>query len=311
MNFTTVPSDQKSLAINLSLKPGYRYFATVRCTNNVGLKTVSVSNGVIYDRTPPRNLYVKDGDYQSKTLSVDLSAKFVDPESGISRLTVFVRSLTQPSETQGPFIFGGNMTALHVQLARPLKNGGKYFVNVTATNGIGLVSSISSDGFIVDTTSPVCTHVWDGNSAVLNDLQYISKSSQLTVSWKCQDNESPITRFRFTVRNSKSNKTVLSLYPLKESLNSSRSAVLTGNGRQTPEYLDGNTYVVGIELTNAVELKALYWTDGVTVDSTPPLFKDIKLVFDPATDALRAQWKVICNFSYTYYKIILFVILFL
>lgn len=292
VNFTTIPNTQTSFTVNVPLKQGYRYFASVKCTNNVGLKSVSVSDGVLYDETEPRNIFVRDGDYQSKTLTIDVSAKFVDPESGIGFLSVFVKSLTQLSEVQGPFYFAGNVTALHVQLSRPLQNGAKYVLNVTATNGVGQSLSAISDGFSVDTTAPVCLYVRDGNSPLLKDLKYISQTSQLSVSWNCYDNESPILRYRFTVKNKKSNETALPLHSLKGSLNSSGSALLTGNGKWTPNYQAGNSYVVGIELTNAVKLTVLYWTDGVTVDNTPPSFKDVKLAFDPVRDALSAQWKV-------------------
>ena len=47
MNFTKVPVEQTSLAVVRNLQLGYRYFATVRCTNKVGLNAVSFSDGVM------------------------------------------------------------------------------------------------------------------------------------------------------------------------------------------------------------------------------------------------------------------------
>ena len=122
---------------------------------------------------------------------------------------------------------------------------------------------------------------------VLSDKQPI-----LLISWNCSDKESAIVKFRFAVRESVSHGFILPFHSLKGKQNSSGSAIVSGNGRWQPKYREGKTYQVGLELTNAVRLKSVYWTKGVLVDSTPPEFKKLRIKFNPRSDVLTASWVV-------------------
>ena len=293
MNFTKIPVDQTSLAVVRNLQLGYRYFATVRCTNKVGLKAVSFSDGVVFDDTPPNVVFLRDGDYQERMRNVTINFKFVDAESGIQEYKVQVwgkPSLSSAMDVYGFFSINGSVTMATLMLTRELESGRRYYVNVTAVNGVGLETTVQSDGFIVDSSPPVCSQLWDGTGDLQHDIQYAPSSSKRAISWMCYDNESPIVRYRFSVRNLLTNEYVIPFYVLKTVVNSSGSAIITGGGRIAIKYEEGQSYAVGIEVANAVGLKAVNWTNGVIIDSTPPKATSLKLMFDPKNNSLMAQW---------------------
>ncbi|XP_068740821.1 uncharacterized protein [Montipora capricornis] len=295
MNFTTVPIDSNSLKMRSHLRLGFRYFATVRCTNKVGLKSVTFSDGVIFDTTPPNALYVQHGDYQSSTRNVTVSFKFVDLESSVQEYRVRLwakNGSTSSADICGSFSFNGNVTTVTLQLAKELKSSGTYFVNVTGVNGVALETTIQSAGFMVDVTPPICLYVWDGVGNYLQDVQYAPSYSKRIVSWICFDLESHVVRFRFSVKNANTEEYIIPFYSLKTQLNSSGSAIITGGGRQTITYEEGQKYTVGVEVLNAVGLTTIHWTNGVLIDSTPPVVNNLKLMFDPKNDSLRAEWTV-------------------
>ncbi|KAJ7389359.1 hypothetical protein OS493_032216 [Desmophyllum pertusum] len=151
---------------------------------------------------------------------------------------------------------------------------------------------VQSDGFTVDTSPPICSQVWDGKSDLQHDVEYAPSSSKLIISWVCYDNESPIVRYRFSVKTVRTNEYVIPFYALKTLVNSSGSAIITGGGRITVKYEEGQSYHVGIEAVNAVGLKTVNWTNGVVIDSTPPVVKNLKLTFDPKNDSIKAEWTV-------------------
>ena len=62
-----------------------------------------------------------------------------------------------------------------------LTHATRYYFTVTAVNAVGLYTTISSDGFIVDTTKPSTGVVY--NSAAYRDVAFQSSSSELKSSW--------------------------------------------------------------------------------------------------------------------------------
>ena len=295
VNFTNLPVSQTSFITNPKLRLGARYFGTVRCTNKAGHTTVSFSDGIVYDDTPPNPTYVRDGDYQIANRTLFVTFKFVDVESGIQayRLKVWGTSSLNTSMDMHDF-FGvrGNVTSLNLELSKELASGKTYYVNVTAVNSVGLEATIQSDGFAVDTTPPICSQVWDGRSNYPDDTDYAPSSNRFIISWVCYDNESPIVRYQFSVRDVQTREYAIPFYTLKTHVNSTGSAVITGGGRMIASFIEGHTYQSGVEVANAVGLKTIKWTDGVTIDNTPPEVSNLKLAFDPEWDFLKVEWSV-------------------
>ena len=63
--------------------------------------------------------------------------------------------------------------------------GTKYFFTVMATNGVGMMTSSSSDGIVIDTDTPVAGEVY--NTVLFRDTQTSSSRSTFEVSWLCFD----------------------------------------------------------------------------------------------------------------------------
>ena len=291
LNYTSLSVTQTSFMINHKLHLGYRYFGIVRCTNKLNLTAAIFSDGVVYDDTPPDPVYIQDGDYQDSNRTLAMSFKFVDKESGIQTYRVEVWE-EGSSGLYGSFVFYGNATRVNLQLSKDLVSGKRYYVNVTAVNGVGLGMTEQSDGFIVDASPPICSQVWDGKGDYQDDQEYASSSSRSVISWVCYDNESPIVRYRFSVKDVHTLEHAIPFYASKRRVNSSAPAIISGRGRINPRFLEGHTYAGGIEITNAVGMKTVYWTNGVTIDSTPPLVTNLKITFYPQEDYLKADWLV-------------------
>ena len=294
VNFTSLSVSQTSFLIGHKLKLGYRYFATVRCTNKLGLAVVSFSDGIVYDDTPPTIVHLKDGDYQSSNRTLLITLKFVDAESGVHayKAQVWTHSAGSSLDSYGSFTIPVNVTSAKLQLYKELISGTTYYVNVTAVNGVGLEATEQSDGFIVDMTAPACSKVWDGYADSEDEQEFATSSSQLKISWVCYDNESSITQYRFAVKDVYKSEYLFPFHALKTRVNSSGSAVITGEGRTTREILEGHIYSSGIEIENSVGMKTVYWTNGVTIDNTSPLLFGLHLTFFPQRELLTADWSV-------------------
>lgn len=294
-NFMSLPVTQTSFIIDHTLQSGYRYFSTVLCTNTAGLTATSFSDGFVYDDTPPDPVYIQDGEYQGSSDTLVISFQFVDAESGIQvyRLKVWGEgSLNNSLNMYGSFNFSGNVTSNTLLLSQELVSGGTYYVNVTAVNWVGLESTEQSDGFVVDTTPPVCSQVWDGKGNYQDDLEYGPSSRRFIISWVCLDSESPLVRYRFSVKELSTSQYAIPFYAVRTRMNSSGSATISAGGRSTTRYLEGHTYISGIEVMNSVGLKSVYWTNGVFIDSSPPKITNLTIAFYPQEDSLRAWWLV-------------------
>ena len=299
MNFTRVSENMTSFTFRLSPKNGVRYFATVTCVNKAGLKTITVSDGVIIDVTPPVVLFIKHERFQKSNTETQVTWRFVDPESPIKcyKISLLKGHNFQNGLVAGPVNVSSEVRRYTIKFENSLSNGLKYYIHISAQNYLGLSSSIISDGFTVDTTPPYCQAVWDGIGSKENDLRFVAHTDRLIVSWKCRDNESMITRYEFSVKDKLSGEILIPFHTTKRNLLNSTNAVVTGNGIQTPKYLNGKKYIVGVRITDAVGHQAVYWTNGVTVDNSPPEIKNIKVIYDPTTSYIILKWNVTDNES--------------
>ncbi|XP_031557393.1 uncharacterized protein LOC116294015 [Actinia tenebrosa] len=286
--FTTVNASSMQYEYQASLKSGIIYFATIRCTNNAGLQKTSTSNGVIYDDTPPQGL-ADDGDYQNSTNKLKVDWKFVDAESGILMYHIIILK-SDGLLQEGPFEFPGNISSETLFLESTLDAGKTYFTNITGYNGAGLASSVITDGFTIDNTPPTCNSVWHGDKDFLSRLRFVSDAIILYVSWNCSD-QTKLKKLQFAVKEKHSSKFILPFHSLNKNNNYKGTATITAR-RTRPKFEAGKTYVIGLELTNSVELSSVFWTEGVKVDTTPPIFTHLKLKFNPRNNSLTAFWDV-------------------
>ena len=145
--FVSDPSLNRTLLSDLSLTHGRKYYSTVRATSPLGVREVSVSDGVTVDLSPPASGVVLDGEgmeYKDAMAQVQrgrYSARwfgFNDPESGIHHYEVAITdSLDQPPIDD--YVDVG--ISLKETIFRTLSHAETYYVHVIAENNAGIRSS--------------------------------------------------------------------------------------------------------------------------------------------------------------------------
>ena len=165
IGFVSLGIALKSSIQGLSLNHTKRYFVTVRATNQAGYSTMAASNGVLVDSTPPVGGEVRDG----QTLTdIDFQAgdtymyanwdEFQDLESDVTRYA-WCAGTTKGTCDIIPETDVGGRTSVSRQIRPSLTAGMAVFVTVSAYNGAGAITRVSSDGFKVDSTPPVISKV--------------------------------------------------------------------------------------------------------------------------------------------------------
>lgn len=71
-------------------------------------------------------------------------------------------------------------TSVRKVLIEPIKNGQRYYITVNATNGAGVVTSLTSDGVTVDETPPTSGPVIDGS---VSDIDYLNGEQDVSARW--------------------------------------------------------------------------------------------------------------------------------
>ena len=117
-------------------------------------------------------------------------------------------------------------------LTKPIMTGARYYLTVTATNGAGVTSSVTSDGVIVDDTPPSAGTVIDG---VDSDEDYLNGEDDITAHWLGFDDlESGIDSYEVA---------------LCDSMNLSFcSQPFTGVGKATNVTFTGRVLIFGIHI---------------------------------------------------------------
>jgi hypothetical protein len=185
------PGTTFAVVTNLSLRPGHRYYATVRTTNAAGLSTFRFSDGMVVDLTPPEVGTVSDGpgpsdiDVQGSGERLEATWHgFVDLESAIAAYEVAVGTIDDAAGII-PFADVGLNTTLSIPAQ--LVEGETYVVLVRARNSMGHVSGIArSDGVRVDLTPPVvgqCVLAAGGAGQVLRDGTFAANFSAEGSDW--------------------------------------------------------------------------------------------------------------------------------
>ncbi|XP_028399029.1 uncharacterized protein LOC114522522 [Dendronephthya gigantea] len=283
----------------LSLSHGYRYFATVKCINRVGLQNSLSSDGITIDYTPPLLSYVHDGisaykdvDYIWIASNVTVNWKFVDPESHVVRYAISIHHLTDGERVFGPSVIPGNKRSTKMALAGiKLKQGERYAFTVTAQNGVGLNTTGVSDGFVVDGTPPVCINVY---SATIDRSQtaFIGQTRKIAIHFECGDNETGINGYHFAIKDLNTSKYILPFHQIQGISALSTLAVVDGAGKRNLQLQNGGHYQIGLRATNNVNLVREYWTPDVIIDTTPPVFSKVVATFKVQNESIEITWQL-------------------
>jgi hypothetical protein len=290
---------------DLPLVHGQRYYVNVRANDVAGLTAMASSNGVISVQYPPSGgsfwagskcsfPSTNDGNqYQfMQAYSDTMSACWNGFTSiatpirymigiGSESLSDDVESFTLVSgfNTNGNVI--GTLTGLE------LDHAATYYMTIRATNAAGLLTTLSSQPFIVDLTPPVCLYAYDGNTLGLDiDLQ---SKHYLSINWNCIDHESPLSII-ITAGRSRGSTSITSSYIAAMSTNGTGNCTL-------PIYVADDAYWISVTAINHAGLRTTVWSDGVMVDGTPPFIVGSLLVGLSTDLTTQYSWNDINSIS--------------
>ena len=259
------------------------YYVTVVVENGAGLRTVMSSRKLMFDTTPPSQGVVIDGfghdvDFMNSTSFVSIQWEgFEDEESSVANCSW---SLVEQSVSYNRSAFGndtilfseavgsgGNLTRGNLSLVP----GARYISKVTCTNNDGFSSTSFSDGIIVDLTSPNPGLVRDGSS-LFTDVEYQSSTTEVKAVWKpFEDLESGIVSYRWSLGTSPDNE---------DAMNFTTTGRITFGKAENLTLTHGVRYYVTVEATNGAGMTSHGWSNGFTVDVSPP----------ELTEVMRVKW---------------------
>ncbi|KAL9987476.1 hypothetical protein ACROYT_G001789 [Oculina patagonica] len=277
--------------------PWAEYFVTVVVQNGAGLRTVMSSKKLVFDTSPPSSGTVTDGidhdiDFMNSTdlLSVQWGG-IEDDETGVASCSW---SLIEQSISEDRSVFGndtvvltravkseGNLTQANLSLVP----GARYISEIMCTNFDGFSSTSTSDGVIVDVTSPNAGLVHDGSS-LLADVDYQSSTTFVEAVWDpFEDQESGIMEYRWGLGTTPDDTDAMNFTSVGRMTSGKADSVLLTHGVR---------YYVTVEAANGAGMTSRGWSSGFVVDITPPELTEVtagsKLWIGP-TSGLRASWK--------------------
>ena len=284
----------------LDLSSGIKYFSSVKCINNVGLQNSVSSNGIVIDSTPPVLRYINVGSKSHQAslhfgqgAMLHVNWKFNDVESNIIRYMISIHHVQNNARVAGPKMFPRNQTSKYFHLKQnDFRHNESYALSVTAFNGAGLKSTAISNGFLVDGTAPICTNVYD--AALDGDkTSFSGHTSKLVVHADCSDVETGIFKYEFSIKDLNTHELIVPFQRTK-TMNSDLSfpVVVDGFGRQLFKLQHGGQYQIGLRITNNINFTNEYWTPGVIVDTTGPVFRRAAASYNIHNDAIQVRWEL-------------------
>ena len=242
--------------------------------------------GIIFDGPDP----AADHTHSSSLTTIEVTwANFRDYESGISQylLTVFRQPYEEADvQTVASDSVTGDQRAMVWNLFS-FTNGDRIFVQIDAFNGAGLATTVNSSGITIDLTPPELVYIVDGPDPAL-DLQYQTSSTSIRTSWQVRDNQSGISHIEGAIFEFREGRRVR-IYPdpfftdaVTESIPHTTS-FWEMNGLQL---VSGSKYVTMLNFTNGAGLTVQYESNGVIVDTTPPIVQSVLVLTDTYTDTV-------------------------
>ena len=278
----------------LTLTTNSSYFNVIQCWNYAGITSYQYSNGWAVVEQWPIPSYVIDGpgphdmkyDVNGETLHASWGAFHADSKDPVVKYEWAVGTFGQVDDIL-EFTDVGLDTKVSLSLSESdiiLKTGVEYYITVRGTTLSGWNSNKTSDGFIVDTTSPtagivkVTHHILNQNA---NEVDY-------TLTWEgFADSETGIDNYAYC------------LGYIEDVC--STTVFNAGLGFQgtvkgfLPEAQDDSFHGI-VVVTNRAGLKTIVSSNAVTVDFTPPVTGtvldgiDIDLDYINSSVTLATTW---------------------
>ena len=289
-----VAVDSSPLMVDATNLPtGVGLVTQVSCVNGAGLWSMSSSDRVVLDATPPTvgTVSVKQKSTGSRQTVLEVSQDgFNDLESNILYFDIIVvNNLTQMVET----IMNRSdpNTTFSVPVQNLTKSGDRVYAVVAAYNGVGLFSEARSPAIVIDTSPPSVGFVLDGPSGSA-DIDF-SSSTTLQAHWEdIRDPDSGIKEFWYAIGTSPGGTQVLDYRSV--GLNTSTSCKPSLCNTQS-----GVTYYTTVRAVNSAGGIAWFESSGVTIDTTAPSTVDVivndksseSTVYASPSSSLRVTWR--------------------
>ncbi|PFX19966.1 Versican core protein [Stylophora pistillata] len=267
MGFTSVNLNTNAGKTFNGVTDGSRVTFVVRAFTKAGLFSDITSDGVVIDTSPPVAGKIYDGsqlrvDLKYAKWTTTFSAnwdRFTDPHSPISRYSWAIQRIG------GGLITSFKTTALNRSptannLNLVSKEG--YCAVVRGYNEAGLFTQVKSDCVLIDHDAPQAGVVNDGH---FTDIDYQSDNTLIAANWNgfADGNKgSGIVEYKYRVTDS-SGRVVVSWTSTGKATNVTQTGLTLGNNAK---------YFVTVKAMDAAGLTTDVTTDGVTVDTTHPVF---------------------------------------
>ena len=166
-------------------------------------------NGIASFVGPVNGGQILDGTTEGKDIDIQQSrtriaaywGAFEDLESDVVGVTWCAGSSPGASDVVKETQLTPTSTSVREVLIEPIKNGQQFYVTVNATNGAGVVTSLTSDGVIVDETPPTSGSVIDGK---VTDIDYLNGEQDVSALWyNFEDLESGIESYEIALCNAR------------------------------------------------------------------------------------------------------------
>ena len=295
VSWTAVDASITSIEHSLSqpLASGTVILIKLRVTNGAGMVSTTISKPLLIDSTAPTVGVVIIGNtlapkYLRKDEPVIADWRgFVDHESGLSHFEWAVCHADSTEECITPFVNVG-LNASIENYALDIKPGVSYVVVVRAHNKVGLFSKAVSNQFILDVAPPAAITVYDGSNE-RNDLEIQRSASEISANWSpLTDSNGRITEYEMCVGTAQENCDVSDFVSLGIALKGTITGLtLNHTGR----------YFVTVRATNEAGYSIVAASNGVRVDSTPPVGGKVRdgqtlvdIDFQAAGTFIYANW---------------------
>jgi len=274
LNWTNVGNVLSTTTYGLTLKHATTYYVSVKVENYAYLvSTVTVSDGVLIDTTPPTVPFeVRDGTSTDITLVKNegkLSANWdesTDTESGIARYWYAISSVTPPSPT-GPFFVDWTDNGLSTSVTRSaltLTNYVTYYFIIKAENKAGVCSSTNtSNGQQVEPSgAPTMPMITDEGI-------WTRITNQLWASWTSTTTAgSQIAGYEYAIGTGTTLGSITSVVNWTAITTGATYYSLTKTGLALEH---GKTYYWGVKAKNTIdEWSDVGFSNGITVDLSTP-----------------------------------------
>ena len=298
MPFTSTSLNTNAGKAFNNIGDGSKVRFVLRAYTKAGLFSDLRSDGVVVDASPP----VAGTIYDGNKLGIDMKyakwtstftanwGRFTDPHSPISRYTWAVQRLGAGLITSfKTTALNRSPTATNLNLV----SKESYCAVVRGYNEAGLYIQVKSDCVLIDHEAPQAGNVNDGH---FSDIDYQSEDTIIAANWNGFTDESKgsgIVEYKYKITDSNGNIIV----PWTSAGNTTN---ITHGGLA----LKNNTkYFVTVKAIDAVGLNTVVTSDGITVDTTHPVFTGKVLVtgeddfinvtpcvYIPSVSSVSVQW---------------------